>query len=80
MQHLFKTWIYQHLILQEESTATFAPVVHLAEVEVRTHEEDEDILFEKRGKLYTFGESLLNKGTGTKSWNERGVGQIKLLK
>mmetsp|Transcript_105044 Transcript_105044/g.226587 ORF Transcript_105044/g.226587 Transcript_105044/m.226587 type:complete len:233 (-) Transcript_105044:72-770(-) len=65
---------------EEESTATFTPVVHLTEVEVKTHEEDEDVLFKRRGKLYTFGESLLNKGTGAKSWNERGTGDVKLLK
>ena len=34
----------------------------------------------RRAKLYQFSESLLNKGSGTKSWNERGLGQIKLLK
>lgn len=34
----------------------------------------------RKGKLYAFGESLLNKGSGTKSWNERGVGEVKLLK
>ena len=33
--------------LQEESTATFTPVVHLTEVEVKTHEEDEDVLFKR---------------------------------
>lgn len=35
--------------LQEESTATFTPVVHLTEVEVKTHEEDEDVLFKRYG-------------------------------
>lgn len=34
----------------------------------------------RRGKLYVFGETLLDKGTGTKSWKERGVGDFKLLK
>jgi Ran-binding protein 1 len=33
-----------------------------------------------RGKLYIFGETLLDKGTGNKTWRERGLGDIKLLK
>ena len=37
-------------------------------------------LFEIRAKLFVFGETLLDKGTGTKSWRERGVGTVKLLK
>ena len=34
----------------------------------------------RRAKLYLYGETLLNKGSGTKSWNERGLGQMKILK
>lgn len=34
----------------------------------------------RRAKLYQFGESLLDKGTGTKQWNERGKGDLKILK
>lgn len=56
------------------------PVVHLEEVEVKTHEEDEEPVYKQRAKLFTFSESLLNKGTGVKTWNERGVGDMKLLK
>ncbi|GMI48636.1 hypothetical protein TrCOL_g3957 [Triparma columacea] len=65
---------------EEESTAEFTPVVALEEVEVKTGEEDEETLFEIRAKLFVFGETLLDKGTGTKSWRERGVGTVKLLK
>ena len=32
-----------------------------------------------RGKLFLFGETLLDKGTGKKSWRERGVGDVKIL-
>lgn len=32
---------------QEESTATFTPVVQLEAVEVKTHEEDEDVIFKQ---------------------------------
>jgi Ran-binding protein 1 len=49
-------------------------------VEVKTHEEDEEASYKQRAKLFTFGETLLNKGSGVKSWNERGVGEVKLLK
>ena len=33
--------------VEEESTATFEPVVQLDEVEVRTHEEDEEVLYKQ---------------------------------
>ncbi|CAM9313663.1 unnamed protein product [Chrysoparadoxa australica] len=65
---------------EEESTAHFEPVVQLEEIETKTYEEDEEVLFKQRAKLFVFGETLLNKGSGTKSWNERGVGEIKFLK
>jgi hypothetical protein len=32
---------------EEESTATFTPVVHLETVEVKTMEEDEEILYKQ---------------------------------
>jgi Ran-binding protein 1 len=64
----------------EESTATFTPVVQLTAVEVKTMEEEEDVLYKQRGKLFVFGETLLDKGTGNKVWKERGVGEVKLLK
>ena len=65
---------------EEESTAEFTPVVQLDEVEVKTHEEDEDVDFKIRAKLFRFSETLLNKGSGKKEWIERGVGEVKLLK
>ena len=63
-----------------ESTAEFTPVVQLDEVEVKTHEEDEEVTFKMRSKLFRFTETLLNKGSGKKEWIERGVGEVKLLK
>ena len=65
---------------QEESTATFEPKVQLAEVDVVNGEEDEAIMFQIRAKLFVFGETMLDKGTGNKTWRERGVGDVKLLK
>ncbi|XP_047107588.1 E3 SUMO-protein ligase RanBP2 [Schistocerca piceifrons] len=54
-------------------TAEFKPVIPLPElVEVRTGEEDEEIIFEERCKLLRFdGEN--------KEWKERGIGKMKLL-
>jgi hypothetical protein len=34
----------------------------------------------RRAKLFVHGETLLNKGLGTKTWNERGIGDVKFLK
>jgi E3 SUMO-protein ligase RanBP2 len=51
----------------------FKPLVKLNEVEVKTGEEDEDILFKQRCKLYRFDNS-------TKEWKEKGVGELKILK
>lgn len=65
---------------EEESTAEFTPLVHLDEVEVKTHEEEESVDFKMRAKLYRFTETLLNKGSGKKEWIERGIGEVKLLK
>jgi len=65
---------------QAESTQEFAPVVQLEEVEVKTMEEDEEIVFKMRARLFRFAETLLNKGSGKKEWIERGVGEVKLLK
>ncbi|KAG7337591.1 RanBP1 domain containing protein [Nitzschia inconspicua] len=65
---------------EEENTAHFEPVVQLEEVEVNTGEEDEEILYSVRAKLFLYGESLLDKGTGIKSWNDRGIGEAKILK
>ena len=65
---------------EEESTATFQAKVHLEEVETKTGEEDEEILYSQRSKLYVYSEALLDKGSGTKQWLERGIGDIKLLK
>jgi len=65
---------------EEEANVHFEPVVQLDEVEVKTHEEDEDVIYKLRGKLFIFGETLLDKGTGNKTWKERGIGEAKLLR
>lgn len=65
---------------ETESTATFEPVVKLEEVEVKSGEEDEEVIFSMRSKLFIFGETLLDVGTGNKTWKERGVGEVRLLR
>ncbi|KAK8786592.1 hypothetical protein V5799_023632 [Amblyomma americanum] len=55
-------------------SAEFEPVVSLPElVEVKTGEEDEEVLFCDRAKLYRFDAE-------TKQWKERGIGQLKILR
>lgn len=51
----------------------FEPIVKLDEIEVKTFEEDEDVLFKMRSKLFRFDR-------GAKEWKERGTGDVKLLK
>lgn len=65
---------------EEESTATFEPIVKLEEVEVKSGEEEEDVLLSLRSKLFIFGETLLDKGSGKKTWRERGIGEAKILR
>ncbi|GAB6028232.1 hypothetical protein CHUAL_002421 [Chamberlinius hualienensis] len=57
---------------EEDATGPdFKPIIPLpAEIEVKTGEEDEKVLFEDRAKLYRFVE---------KEWKERGVGVVKIL-
>ncbi|MEE6470252.1 hypothetical protein FKM82_008905 [Ascaphus truei] len=50
----------------------FDPIVSLPEVEVKSGEEDEDILFKERAKLYRWDRDV-------NQWKERGVGEIKIL-
>jgi E3 SUMO-protein ligase RanBP2 len=56
-----------------EPQVDFKPLVKLAEVEVKTGEEDEDVVFKARCKLYRFS-------IDTKEWKEKGAGEIKILK
>ncbi|KAL2080824.1 hypothetical protein ACEWY4_022677 [Coilia grayii] len=50
----------------------FEPVVSLPEVEVKSGEEDKELLFKERTKLYRWDRDL-------QQWKERGVGDIKIL-
>jgi len=64
----------------EESTATFDPVVKLEEVDVKSGEEDEENIYNVRAKLFIYGETMLDVGTGKKSWRERGIGEVRILR
>ncbi|XP_048350365.1 E3 SUMO-protein ligase RanBP2-like isoform X2 [Sphaerodactylus townsendi] len=50
----------------------FEPIISLPEVEVKSGEEDEEILFKERSKLYRWDREV-------NQWKERGVGEIKIL-
>uniref|UniRef100_A0A672G1V1 RanBP2-like and GRIP domain-containing protein 3 n=1 Tax=Salarias fasciatus TaxID=181472 RepID=A0A672G1V1_SALFA len=50
----------------------FEPIVSLPEVETKSGEEDEEILFKERAKLYRWDRDL-------GQWKERGIGDIKIL-
>ena len=58
--------------VEDESTATFDPIVRLAPVDVPTGEEDETIRFCERAKLYRFD-------APTQQMKERGTGELKIL-
>ena len=34
----------------------------------------------QRAKLFIFGETMLEKGSGNKTWRERGVGDVRILR
>uniref|UniRef100_A0A3B5M9J9 Ran-specific GTPase-activating protein n=1 Tax=Xiphophorus couchianus TaxID=32473 RepID=A0A3B5M9J9_9TELE len=53
----------------------FEPIVSLPEQDVKTLEEDEEVLFKMRAKLYRFASE-----NDPPEWKERGTGDVKLLK
>ena len=55
-----------------EPQIEFKPLVKLQEVEVKTGEEEEEVMFVRRCKLYRFSSE-------TKEWKEKGAGEIKVL-
>jgi hypothetical protein len=70
--------IYSFYVLasleHEENTTddSYKPIIQLSPVEVKTGEEDENILFCERAKLYRFDPT-------TNQMKERGIGEIKIL-
>ncbi|KAJ8522962.1 hypothetical protein ONZ45_g538 [Pleurotus djamor] len=58
---------------EEEHDPHFEPVIKLTEqVETKTMEEDEDVLFKMRAKLFRFD-------AAGSEWKERGTGDVRLL-
>ncbi|KAF5388083.1 hypothetical protein D9615_000150 [Tricholomella constricta] len=58
---------------EEETDVHFEPVIKLTEqVDTKTHEEDEEVLFKMRAKLFRFD-------SGSAEWKERGTGDVRLL-
>ncbi|KAI8384453.1 RanBP1 domain-containing protein [Radiomyces spectabilis] len=58
--------------VEESPDVHFEPVVTLEKVDVKTFEEDEDVLFKMRAKLFRYEKT-------TKEWKERGTGDVKFL-
>eukprot|EP00536_Pseudo-nitzschia_multiseries_P019114 jgi/Psemu1/299757/fgenesh1_pm.3871_\ len=54
-------------------------LVELEEVDVVSGEEEENVIYTQRGKLFIYGETMLDVGSGKKSWKERGIGDIRIL-
>jgi Ran-binding protein 1 len=58
--------------VEESPDVHFEPVVKLSEVEVKTNEEDEEVIYKARSKLFRFSQE-------DKEWKERGVGDARFL-
>jgi len=56
---------------EDDPDPHFEPLMHLPEVDVKTLEEEEDVLWEHRAQLYRYDDS---------EWKQRGTGVVKLLK
>ncbi|EEB07435.1 ran GTPase binding protein Sbp1 [Schizosaccharomyces japonicus yFS275] len=57
---------------ETEPEVHFEPVVKLTAVETKTNEEDEDVVFKMRAKLFRFDKP-------NNEWKERGTGDARLL-
>lgn len=58
---------------EEEADPHFEPVIKLTDqVQTKTHEEDEDVIFKMRAKLFRFE-------AASSEWKERGTGDLRLL-
>lgn len=47
---------------------------------MKSGEEDEELLYGVRAKLFIYGETMLDVGTGNKTWKERGIGDVRILR
>lgn len=63
---------------EEEAQVEFQPLVKLEEVKTQTMEEDEEVCFKMRAKLFRWESDSWEKEV--KMWKERGTGDVKFLK
>merc|ERR1719378_1843093 len=63
---------------EEEAQVEFEPLVKLEEVKVTSGEEEEEVVFKMRAKLFRWESDSWEKEV--KMWKERGTGDIKFLK
>ena len=63
---------------EEEAQVEFQPVVKLDEVKTNTMEEEEEVIFKMRAKLFRWESDSWEKEV--KMWKERGTGDVKFLK
>jgi Ran-binding protein 1 len=63
---------------EEEAQVEFQPLVKLDEVKTQTMEEDEEVTFKMRAKLFRWESDSWEKEV--KMWKERGTGDVKFLK
>lgn len=66
------------LAAEEEAQVDFAPVVQLEEVKTQSLEEDEEVIFKMRAKLFRWESDTWEKEV--KMWKERGTGDVRFLK
>ncbi|KAK3812082.1 MAG: ran/spi1 binding protein [Benniella sp.] len=63
---------HESVAVEAEAEIHFQPLVKLDAVDVKTHEEDENVIFSMRAKLFRFHKD-------TNEWKERGTGEARLL-
>ena len=62
---------------ETHTTSTYHLSTH---THISHHFTQQECILALRSKLFIFGETLLDKGTGKKSWRERGIGEAKILR
>ena len=63
----------RNVSLEHEPDVHFKPIVTLPSVDIQTGEEEEEVIFSHRAKLYRFDSK-------DKQWKDRGIGDMKILK
>lgn len=63
---------------EEEAQVEFQPVVKLEQIKTSTMEEDEEVTYKVRAKLFRWESDSWEKEV--KMWKERGTGDVKFLK